>query len=260
MSTRRNIDVQANETFIEDHPELERTVTTLEVGEGRKGRPDIEATQDGEEIRVRLQDTEKTPPFVTIAESARLPDGRLSTTSTDDDDGPQNKQKIDTDLVLTEDGFGVRTESFGGEEQQRGKNGDIDDTTIEEGEALTLQLSGPRDQGPQVQSEDGPDEELDFLELGGVSLLIDYEVVSGSGDVVVTLIDRDADRDEGRVTTFEEFAAGGRRGAAEGSIEASLEGDHYFDRAEVTVEGDLEIVVTGIQYVTNFGDNIVDPT
>ena len=112
------------------------------------------------------------------------------------------------------------------------------------------------------EEENGESHELYEFDMGGVSLGIDYKVLAGSGLLKIELIDFDEvfneDVENGPLlppfgeSVEVEVLLGGRRSTDEGTLSAAMPDDmSAFDLAVITVEGDLEVTLTGISLVTN---------
>jgi len=110
----------------------------------------------------------------------------------------------------------------------------------------------------------GEGQEFMFLDQGGKSVGIEFDILGGEGTVEVTLID-----DETGVETTHEFetevevevASGSGRGRAGltelqivEQIQADMGGPNTFEQVEISTTGDLEIAVTGISLVSGFVD------
>jgi len=259
MGGRRGVYLQEQEDAVAQDPTLARKVVQLSVQDDEG--PELQVTENGQPGEGFLFGRSYAEgPGVTLANGAGVPNGELIPFST-----TQNDFWGDSNLVLTENGFGVRegedhSSEFSVQTLEEEEEPDLGDITLEGGEALSLNLFTKIKKPEYPEGGDGDlievnGAEMEFLELGGVSVKVDYEVISGSGDVMITLVDRPVY--EGEPFTVETF---GMAGGAGGSLSASLQEGQFFDNAELSVSGDLEIVVTGIQYVTNLGDDFLAPS
>ena len=269
MSRRRAQKQQEKEQFIDENPELARYVTHIEVVEAENhsdlnnavgfvvpqaveaevlGVPvmattqyEAQATQNGEEVFARTFTTEVFPDLTTAFAvdtavgqlSAGLPIG-----------GPGQPKPAPQGLSLSEDGFGVAEQDFGGP-QVAGLNGGWDDYrqpsedyALDGDEVIVFETHESYD------SRDG-----DF-ETGATSFGIDYTVLSGRGTVEIVLLDFDAANEEaGTVEATSAFLRAGDTG----SLDAEMDQQAY-EVALIRVTGNLEIALVGIDVTTNTQD------
>lgn len=260
-----------------------------EIADGKMGKlPPFEAdvTLDGEEVESFTATSGKPNPDVTEANfvdfgTGFMFAGNMPMIKIDDEianggsggSGGSGGGAPDFDvLTLSEDGFGV-AEADGGKGGKGGKKGKAEEESGESEEDADVVLDGDeaiildvlaympppppgKGGGKKGDSEEENEETLEYFDMGGVSLDIDYKVLAGTGLIKIELIDYDAlPRAEGEDDgSFEfEVLVGGRRDAREGTLEAEMPDDmSAFDVAIITVEGeDLEVTLTGLSLVTN---------
>ena len=239
MATRRGAERQAESNAFEAaNPFLTRVDTRIETvrDEDTPRRVfEAEVTQDGEEVE-SFTNGARPSPFGTSARNVETPVGILR--GDDEDDGGVR-------LLLTGRGFGVDNR----------EDRDRRDRELNDEESLIFRIRVPEGDGPGDRF-DGP--ESDYFEMGGFEFGVDFLVRDGRGTVEIELIDydrlmRDIREERDGPETVGEASSGivsGRR--TEGSVEADVDSEAFFDVAIVTVTGDLEVVITGIDIQTNF--------
>lgn len=274
MSRRRAQKQQEKQDFLDANPELATYTTKVTVVEQEEDQFNLqemsyvhsvptafeaEATRDGQD---RFADTDIDQAFfgLTLAEIISIDAGQLySSARVDDpDDHPDNNY-----VSLSENGFGVTTARQPQQPDGREIKFNLDEedgysvptmpTTEEfalDGDELLIfgayDFSEDDDVSDDSDDSDVNDDEPQvFTELGSTEFGIDYEVLGGRGTVQITLIDYNKGGDE-TVTMTSAFLRGGQ----DGSLEAAM-AEGIYDDAIVSVTGNLQIAIVGIDVTTN---------
>lgn len=248
MSSRRGVTIEQQETFLEKHEELQRFGTSLSVEQDDETEEFRIVAEDnnGEEVFLQQDDILEIPEVVTYVEEAIAPPVRLYAALGQPWDSDEGSKYYDGVIVLTEDGFGVTDEDSFIETQDNDE--EPVDTTLSDGETLLLDLYSLYFDSLLINSEDP----LWFIEnFGGVSLTIEYEVIGGTGSTIIGAFDINR---EDETILFEESAAHGARGRGgpdEGVLMFEMTEGDTFEAIGFSTTGSLEVVVTGINFVTN---------
>lgn len=254
MSRRREQKQQEKEDFLEQNPELITYETRFEVvpvekeeetskkGGGEKPtRYEVEITQDGEELEYdvgRIKgDRDLTQVRYVESEAGDLSPGYQF----GPEDGPP--QKISDVLTLSEYGFGISQASGkGGPDGAKKGEGDdreppsTQDFALDGDEVLVFQA--PRSIVTDLQDSREAERDLGNIEFG-----IDYTVLGGRGTVEIILVDYD-----GEETV--EGASGFLRAGQDGSLDVEMPEGTY-EEARISVTGNLEIAIVGIDVTSN---------
>lgn len=277
MSSRRGAAVSFQEEVVARSPEVGRYTTRIEVAEvedessesvfeNSVSYEDTEfqqmhsfteyeavATRDGEEVYAFTNGAEAGPD-ITFAFSVGLDGATLR---------PNDASDNGNLLTLSQFGFGVSSDEIyyaGVPVQQNDILPQLQDYSEEEiGEEYAL--DGEETLVFQAYSYDGPqtrdvteDEEPSF---GGKAFNVDYEVLGGSGTIEIVLLDGSKyiiQNDEGEGFDYKELAEGSSGVVSEGyegNLRVFVDEDDVFSTAVISVTGDLEIAVVGIDYTSN---------
>lgn len=279
-SGRRGVAQQQQEQILADNPELQSFSTSLTVKENKKSKFKVDARdEDGDKVYVDLEGKEAIKGVATFVDEIDLGFVEIFALPFAPWDGPgegPGPKPIPNDgpegvfffpysqIILTEDGFGVSTDDFipigDVEDGPQAFDEPMLDSTISDGESLVLNVYGPYDGAPgemeilplKEGDEGGEGPEEPMPDFGGRSFTVEYEVISGSGTVIIGAADFDAEGPDDAGLLFEESALlGGRRSADEGSLMFEMPDGTAFESTAVSTTGSLEIVVTGIHYTTN---------
>lgn len=254
MGTRRGGDRKTeSDAFEAANPFLTRVDTRIEVapkeedeGPKKKGPPepfDIIVTEDGEVVESYVS-VDRAGPSRTLTNGVETPIGSLDGVD-EGHNGPPPREK----LVLSEHGFGV---AIKGEGPGGGNGLDTEDFALDDDEALQFFIT-PFGLAPAIEGFG----EGEHYYPGGTDFGIDFTVLDGSGTVEIHLLEA-FPFFKGPLDLEEAFVLGSATSGTvsgegtTGSLDADPMMDYVFNAAFITVTGDLQIGVTGIDVTTNF--------
>lgn len=272
MSGRRGVAEGVQQVFAQNNPTQFNEETRIEVAQDSRGRHVLEVTEQGEEpVQTEVPDLNlkfwkgpiegSIPELITVGTEIEGPNFELDASYSYVKWG--REKEGDASIALSDLGIGVTS---GGD--VLGVLWDAIKGNLDEDSLVKFVSSTPNetlelaiDDIPTEYGEGNPD----FLEHGGKSVGIDFDILGGEGTIQIVLIDDETGEEEMfEFDTEVEVEAGagrGRAGVTETEIrdyaEASMGDDLTFENVEIRTTGDLEIAVTGIDFSTGYVENFL---
>lgn len=273
MSRRREAREQQQTEFLQQNPTLIEYNTRIEPAKNDSNQYVLQVTQDDNDpvqTDVPEFDFQLFPPkiegalpyLITVEDEIEAPGAELDASYTYVNWRGQTRE-ADGLVAISGLGIGVNSASdIGGivGEIFKGDLG-LEDLTlfasISDNEKLGVEVSDEAPEGAvEPTAEDAP-----FLDLNGREVGIGFDVISGEGQIMITLIN--SDTGEISEQLFDTFIAGQSRRPSVEDIDhilAEMPEGGNFDQFKIGTTGDLEITVTGIDLVSGYNYGEVVPS